>query len=97
MSSTRIQLNSYELSLLESLLAPRVSDPDDVKLLLKIQKGLVAVGGKPSESSNRASNLTHTINDNAWLEEISIRMLSDNPAFTEADKEKYFNLTGIEI
>ena len=89
MATVRIQLSANELAIIESALAPRVSDTDDIKLLIKIQRALVSAGGKISKGgivNNTGMN----------LDSILAKMVSDEP-ITDEERAFYKQQTGQEI
>ncbi len=90
MATVRIQLSANELASIESALSPRVSDTDDIKLLIKIQRALVSAGGKISKGGiiNNTNSMT--------VDSILAKMVSDEP-ITEEERDFYKQATGQEI
>jgi len=90
MATVRIQLSDTELATIESALSPRVSDREDLKLLVKIQRALVSAGGKISRGGNSAGSTSMTVDT------VLAKMLLDEP-ITDEERLFYFQQTGQEI
>lgn len=93
MASVRVQLSANELAIIESALSPRVSDSEDIKLLIKIQRALVSVGGKISK--NVVNNIG-VQGSSITVDSILAKMLTDEP-ITDEERTFYKQATGQEI
>ena len=95
MASTRVQLSNSELSIIESYLEKLASSPEELKLLYKIKKALVSVGGRVSVDSFSSGSQT-SVSDRDFIDMIGLKIIN-NESISESEKVKYFNITGMEL
>lgn len=93
MAQTRVQLNEQELGILIRILEPNVADLEDIKLLTKLKRSYVTVGGSIIDLGGEPIKKVSSTNE---IDRINSLMLNDQE-ISDEDKALYYQLTGTEL